>query len=148
MPRSTLKQYAVTGAGALALGLALSGCAGDSAAPAPLDSPSAKTATADPTPSEDSSQGGSGTTTGPPTLPPEARGTTRASAGPFVRYWVDNYRFAVTHLAPDRIRRRSLPGCEACSIIADSLTRIKDDGGHFKGTGWRVRRVEVLPEAI
>src|SRR3954454_5182989 len=129
MPRSTLKQYAVTVAGALALGLALSGCAGDSAAPAPLDSPSAKTATADPTPSEDSSQGGSGTTAGPPTLPPEARGTTRASAGPFVRYWVDTLNFASANLRPKPLRRLSTSDCQACRSLTEVISEIKAAGG-------------------
>src|SRR5215217_1648 len=96
MPRSTLKQYAVTVASSLALGASLlTSCSSESATPAPLDPASSETAPSggDPTPSPsgDSSASGSATTAGPPTLPPDARGATRACAGPFVHFWVDTF---------------------------------------------------------
>src|SRR5215213_6053641 len=96
MPRSTLRQYAVTVASSLALGASLvAGCSSESAAPAPLDPASSETSPSggDPTPSPsgDSSPSGSATTADPPTLPRDARGATRASAGPFVAYWVNTF---------------------------------------------------------
>src|SRR3712207_656176 len=147
MPRSTSRRYAATQAATTVLLLgAATGCSEDAPEPGPLNEAGSGTSASDPTtdPSGDPSSSGSATPEGPPALPPEARGTTRASAGPFVRYWVDTYQFAVAHLAPEAIRSNSLPGCEACSLIARSLTRIASDGGHFNGSGWRLRGVEVL----
>ena len=151
MPRSSHQQYVVGSASSLALLLTLlTGCSSGAAEPAPLDHPSSAASTsaaADPTdsPSPTPSKSEPADASGPPALPPEARGTTRASAGPFVRYWVDSYAFAVNHLTPAAISRISLPLCEVCSLIAGSLARVKDAGGHFEGSGWRLDRVEVLP---
>lgn len=145
MPRSTLRQYAAAAVCCSALGLSLlAGCTGDSAAPAPLDPESSEsTASTDPTPTQ--SPDASPTSKGPPRLPAEARGTTRASAGPFVRYWVDTLNYATTHLAPWSIRRQSFPMCQACEEAASVIARIKRDGGEMSGEGWNLTRVELLP---
>jgi len=149
MPRSTLKQYAVTVASSLALGASLlTSCSSESAAPAPLDPASSETSpSGDPTPSPsgDSSASGSATTAGPPTLPPDARGATRASAGPFVHYWVDTLNYATTHLAPSAIRQISFPLCQACNEAAALIAKVKRNGGEMRGEGWRLTRAQLLP---
>lgn len=150
MPRSMLRQYAVAVACVLALGLtSLTACSGDSASPAPLDPTPSKASSPSETPttttSPDESPDGSETEAGPPKLPPAARGTTRASAEPFVRYWVETFNYATTHLAPSTIRRISYPRCQACVEAASVISRIKRDGGEMRGEGWRLTRVELLP---
>ena len=164
MQRSSTRRYAGILAALLTFSAALlSGCADDSAQPAPLDAPSQTPDTPDPDPSTSADPTGAADPTGspgteespgdeqspsaPPTLPPEARGTTRASAGPFVRHWVDMYQHAVTRLAPEHLNELSLPGCEACNLIIGSLRKIERSGGHFEGSGWQLRRVQVLPQA-
>lgn len=152
------RQYAGPLAVLLALlVLVLAGCAESAPEPSPLDAaPSAPDASASSDlPGNGSASGAAtnaptqsptdeGSATGPPVMPPAARGTTRAAAGPFVRYWIDTFNYSTTSLKTDTLRHLSFPLCQACSEIATSIERIRNRGGHFEGTGWRLRRIEVL----
>ena len=151
MQRNPLRPYAATAACSLALSLSLlAACSGDAATPAPLDPESSGTSSAatesSRSPSPDSSPDASPTLAGPPPLPPQARGTTRASAGPFVRHWVDSFNYATRSLNTSRMRQISYPGCQACTEIAASVDRVRRAGGHFEGDAWSVKRSTLLPD--
>lgn len=152
MPRSTTNGYAATLVTAAVVSLgALTSCAGESAEPRALDtaasgtpsSADAPTATSSPT----STPSRSASHASPPTLPPEARGTTRASAGPFVRYWVDTLNYATRHSRPLAIQPLSRRSCVACRSLSNVIRKVRDGGGRLNGKGWTVRRTEVLPIA-
>jgi hypothetical protein len=149
MPRSTLRQYAVSVACVLTLGLtSLTACSSDSASPAPLDPTPSDTSSASESPttstSPDASPGGSGTEAGPPVLPPEARGTTRASAIPFVSHWIAvlNYGFQTLNAKP--LQHLSAENCSQCAAITRGLRRVKTSGGHIEGGTWTARQLRVV----
>ncbi len=95
--KGTLTGRPVRRAGATAalMLVALLGACADNPEPEPLDE---TTSAADATPSPSARP----SPTGAPTLPPEARGTSRKAAIAFVEYWVDVLNFAMSSGTTER----------------------------------------------
>jgi|SRR3954466_322138 hypothetical protein len=89
----------------------------------------------------------SASTDGPPTLPPEARGTSKQAAVAFVRYYVDLLNYSQKSLASAPARRYSAAGCDACAAITSSVDHVRYKGGHFEGGQWTVREARTVPAA-
>ena len=149
MQRSTLRPYVATACSSLVLSLSLlTGCSGDAASPAPLDSSTSPTSPgtgeSSPSPSPDSSPTGSGTSAGPPPLPPEARKLTRAGGGAFARHVIQVINYSVATLDTKPLTQLSTSDCDACNSIIDRLASIRRNGGHIEGGRWSVVQVLVL----
>jgi hypothetical protein len=112
----------------LGAGLLLTGCSGEAA-----DTPGATLppATAAPTVPRSSA---------PPGVPAEAQAPTPDGVAAFARYYISEQSAAYETLDPERIRRLSAPGCEACEAFAGSVEAIRDAGGRISDS----YRVEIL----
>ena len=124
----------------LAAVLLLAGCSEEAPEPAPLESPAAaastETARSEPTPAADAA----------PELPPEARGTSKASAVAFVKHWIQTFNHSVTHgdaLALARLAK----GCAACKAISQLIEDVESKQGHIETAGWTIRTIEALDTA-
>lgn len=102
--------------------------------PAPLPSP-----TPSPTPSSSPSP-----TVAAPTLPPEARGTSTASAKAFVRHWISALNYAGPSGETAQLMRLNASDCAACTAIADLIREASSAGGFIKGAGWEVKNVRIV----
>jgi hypothetical protein len=131
-------RFGALAASAVLLGCALAGCTDDAPEPEPLPSPAASSA---PTASASASASPS-PASGPPTMPPEARGTSRASAEAFVRHWVDSLNYSGPQGDTASLRRLSTADCIDCDAIADAIDRVHDQGGSIAGRGWAVLRMD------
>lgn len=103
--------------------------------PAPLPSP-----TPSPTPSSSPSP-----TVAAPTLPPEARGTSTASAKAFVRHYVALINHATASGDTKGLRSHAAADCSSCTNIADRLDEIYGAGGFIRSNGWRIQ--SIIPVA-
>lgn len=124
------------GAAATAL-LALTSACSEAPAPKPLETAPSSTGT---TPTETPSP------TGAPTLPPEAKGTSRKAAVAFVRHYVSVLNYAAASLDHSAIEELSAADCEACSAIAESVETVGKNNGRFVGGEWKVIEPRLLPE--
>jgi hypothetical protein len=81
----------------------------------------------------------------PPTLPPEAEGTSPEAAKAFVRYWVDamNYAAATGGTAP--ARSVSSSACGSCHEMLDKIASVYEAGGVFRGEGWQILQMRYQP---
>ncbi len=125
----------------LATGLiaGLAGCTGD-AAPSP---PPLETSTSSPSPTE-------ATGSPAPTLPPEAKGKSVASAKAFARYFIDVVNFAIRTGDADAVMDVSAPGCVTCRAVKRNAERIYGSGGKIEGGQMTPNTVTVVnppPEA-
>jgi hypothetical protein len=117
----------------LALGLALvTGCQSNPAPPPMASTSTAPSLSPTPTPAA-------------PTMPPEAKGTSKAAAKAFVRHWIDvlNYAGATGDVA--ELEQLSLSSCESCSGIVKRIVDTYSDGGRIDGAGWSVLVIEAVP---
>jgi hypothetical protein len=119
----------------LAVGLAVSGCTGDPAKPTPLGTPTASTSMT-PTP----------TAPAPPTLPPEAEGTTAKSAKRFARYYISVVNFSSRTGDTDRLTSLGQSGCQSCSAIAKNIHDVYSAGGSITSDGWKVLSIGAVPK--
>ena len=103
--------------------------------PAPLPSP-----TPSPTPSSSPSP-----TVAAPTLPPEARGTSTASAKAFVRHYVALVNHAVASGNSDELARASASDCRSCAAVIMKLNSVYEAGGNIRSDGWKIRSLNVVP---
>ena len=78
------------------------------------------------------------------TLPPEARGTSKAAAKAFVRHWVDVLNYAGPSGDTQALRELSYEDCAACSAIADFIDEVHEAGGEISGEGWEVQTAQVV----
>ncbi len=108
--------------------LVLSGCGADNPAPPPLPT---------------ASQSASPTAATPPVMPDSARGTTRAAAKEFVRYYVAVMSYATRTGDTDLLRAASSKQCSACNSIAKSLEEIRDAGGRVETADLVVKHIVV-----
>jgi hypothetical protein len=113
--------------------LTLTGCQANPR-PAPLPSPE-PAPSASPTP----------TAAAAPTLPPEARGTSMASAKAFVRHYVSLVNHAVTSGSLDELKNAAAPGCDSCDAVIDRVEHVYEAGGYIRSDGWRVRTINIVP---
>ncbi len=118
----------------LATGLiaGLAGCTGD-AAPSP---PPLETSASSPSPTE-------ATGSPAPTLPPDARGTSVASAKEFASYFIDTVNHALHTGDTTALRSASQPHCKTCNAIARNAERIYESGGHVESAGLNLKTVTV-----
>jgi hypothetical protein len=105
--------------------LTLAGCQANPE-PAPLPSP-------EPAPSASPSP-----TAAAPTLPPDARGTSMASAKAFVRHYVALVNHAMVTGDTQGVRKLALVDCSSCANIANRLDDIYRAGGSIESEGWRI----------
>jgi hypothetical protein len=134
--RSGVRRLAVLAtAGVLVV---LGACSEDPPKPEALETPSSSpTATASRTSSPDTA----------PTLPPEARGTSKKSAEAFVRYAIEvlNYTAATLDVGP--LGDLAATQCSACTRIVKSTAAIKRQGGRIDGGKWTVVQALALQTA-
>ena len=126
--KSSLISRAAVGAGALLVAVALAGCDDEEDPPKAVESSSEPTpgptsATAEPTPM------------GPvePTLPPEAKPSTKAGAAAFVEYYWEVVSFARRTGEVDSLRSLSVPSCSGCNGGIRSIGRVYSRGGRIIG---------------
>jgi hypothetical protein len=120
-------------AATLVVWLTLAGCQANPE-PAPLPSP-------EPAPSASPSP----TAAGAPTLPPEARGTSMASAKAFVRHYIALVNYAMASGSLDELKNAGSPGCTSCAAVIDRVERVYSAGGSIRSHGWRVQSISVVP---
>ena len=113
-------------------------CSEDPPAPAPIEAAPSMSTTPSATPSS----------SGPPAMPASAKGTSRKSAVPFVRHYVDLMNHSAAVLDPEPLRRLSGTGCIACKRIVRSVDRVRGAGGRFVGGAWTVMEPRVVPAEV
>ena len=129
-PGRRLARYAAAACAVLVLG---TGCS-EPLSPAPIDSaPTSASPTQSATPSPSTA----------PTLPPEARGTSKKSAVAFVRHWVEAFNHAVTGGSTKWLHSASTR-CVACEAMLDVIEEVYDREGRIRTKGWRVESIEAL----
>lgn len=131
-----LRRRAVTPVVALVLCGALSACSDHAGSPKPL---APATSPATPSPTATSRTSPSPSVTGPPTMPAEARGTSKASAEAFVRHWVDVLNYSGSAGDSRSLRRLGKRNCQDCDAIADYIDSIGKAHGIILGRGWTLR---------
>lgn len=62
-----------------------------------------------------------------PEVPPSAQAETPEGAAAFARFFYEQVGRAFAEKDPEIIRRLSAPGCEACTLFVDSLTKLRDN---------------------
>ncbi|MGH3481434.1 MAG: DUF6318 family protein [Nocardioidaceae bacterium] len=80
----------------------------------------------------------------PPTMPPQAKGTSAASAKAFVRYWVETLNYAGPSGDTDQLDLLSDGSCAACTAIIKFIDGVHADGGSIDGKGWTIKQVKVV----
>lgn len=110
----------------------LAGCTSN-AEPTPLPEPSASTS-----PSARASSA-------PPSLPPEAAGTSPRAAKAFVRYWVETLNYAGSSGETELLVAASNSQCKACQAVVHTIDTTHASGGTFQGDGWIVRTIKYQP---
>lgn len=103
--------------------------------PAPLPSP-----TPSPTPSSSPSP-----TVAAPTLPPEARGTSTASAKAFVRHYFEAINYSASTGDVSYLRTLGSPECQSCTAIVENIDDIYSAGGLIRTRGWILTTVSPVP---
>jgi hypothetical protein len=131
---SRRKRYAALAA-VLVLGTA---CSEDPPAPDPIAAAPSTSTTPSATPSP----------SGPPTMPAEAKGTSRKSAVAFVRHYVDLMNHSASALDPEPLRLLSAEDCAACRRILRSVEEVRDAGGRFVGGAWTVAEPRIVPGVV
>jgi hypothetical protein len=116
----TSRHLAPLTAALLVAGL-LSGCGADNPKPPPLPTPT-NTATA---PTE-------------PALPDAAKGTTKAAAVEFVKYYVAQLSYATSTGKTEGLAKLGADGCKSCTALVDRITSIYSAGGHAQGEGYSI----------
>ena len=138
MTTRTSRRYVATTVALLAL-VGASGCANDSAEPAPLPSQSSSATTASATPSETASASGSAAAA--PSMPAGARGTSAASAEVFARHYVDLINYASRTGNTRELLAASADKCKSCAAISSLVNGIYSKGGAIRSDGWKVTRL-------
>lgn len=122
-------------AAALLLGAgAVAGCQSNPKPP-PLDS-TAKSISPSPTPSP---------TQAAPTLPADAKGTSKAAAKAFVRHYISLVNHAATTGDTAALRAASDPRCASCNAVIERVESVYSAGGSIAGDGWRVVSLTAVP---
>ncbi len=116
----TSRHLAPLTAALLVAGL-LSGCGADNPKPPPLPTPT-NTATV---PTE-------------PALPDAAKGTTKAAAVEFVKYYVSVLNASALSGNTDELHRLANPDCDVCVSFEKLITDTYTAGGEIRGDGWTV----------
>lgn len=62
-----------------------------------------------------------------PEVPPSAQAETPEGAAAFAEFFYQQVGRAFVEKDPEIIRRLSAPGCEACKLFVDSLTKLRDN---------------------
>lgn len=128
--RSLRKRYA-----AFVAVLALAaGCSEDPPAPAPIEAAPSTSTTPSATP----------TSTGPPTMPAEAKGTSRKAAVAFVHHVIEVLNYSAANLDPAPIRQVSTRTCDPCASLRSHLTMLHDRGDSVHGGSWKPVETIVL----
>lgn len=134
-PRARLFRCAVTTAAVIAL-VTTAGCT-NNPTPEPLpDHTSAASGT--PSPSVSSSPDG------PPTLPPEAKGTSKRAAVAFVKHWVASLNYAMRSLDAAPLEQLASNKCRVCEVVIGRVELVAEGGGFMRGSGWRVQEAQYL----
>lgn len=131
---------------------AVAGCSDGSPEPKPLD-PVTSSAGESSTPGQDGSPtggdagspGATDSPDGPPTLPPEARGTSEKAAEAFVLFWVDRLNYSAATLETGPLAKLSAPSCRACHGAIEAIDRVERGGGSITGGAWHVDESQVVP---
>ena len=79
-----------------------------------------------------------------PTMPPEARGTSKAAAKAFVRHYISTVNYAMATGETAQLAALSGPNCGTCTAIADKVEQIYGNGGHLEGAGWSVLTLSYI----
>lgn len=111
---------------------ALAGCSADADPEVRIADPTASpTESAEPAPD------------GPPTLPPEAEGTSKAAAEAFVRHYVDTINHALATMDSTQLRVLSHRQCGACDGGASFIDRVRRRNGDISGGQYTIASSEV-----
>ena len=116
--------------GAACTATLLAGCTSN-AEPTPLPEPSPSSAS--PSPSAT-----------PPSLPPEAEGTSPQAAKAFARHYVDVINYAARTGDTNDLRELGTADCVSCEAIASNIEKIYNAGGHIESESWEVHSIAVL----
>jgi hypothetical protein len=135
--RALLGRRAVGTLAALTAAVLMAGCTSNPE-PAPLPSPSASG-------SESAGASPSASASAAPSMPVEARGTSKKSAKAFVRYYVDVLNHATVTGRTSRAKQLSAPSCESCEAMLERIDEIYANGGYLAGEGWRVTDMKYQP---
>jgi hypothetical protein len=125
------RRICALGATLVVAGVGATGCSDDAAHPKPLPS---KSTHASGTPSS---------TTKPPPLPSDARGTNAKAAESFVSHWVDVLNYSGPAGTSVSLRRLSSSRCVDCDAIADAIDTVTQHGGAIVGRGWTVKSMQT-----
>jgi hypothetical protein len=120
-------RYAGAAVSAAALSISLAGCGGDPS-PKPLPDPPST----------------SQTTLTPPAMPQAAKGSSKAAAAAFVRFWVRTLNYAGKTGDTAELREITSTGCSECMAIPGLIDKVYKAGGHIDGDGWRVDTATVV----
>lgn len=131
----------------------VSGCAGDTSPtppPTPVDSLDGATASTEPAdvmaqtstnPPDDTAGETAGdtdedgtTTSGPPTLPPEAEEQTEAGADAFVRYYLEYFDYLRQNPDAGDLSQYAGPDCAACDAFESQIFSFTDNASHYEGS--------------
>ncbi|WP_225915221.1 DUF6318 family protein [Nocardioides jiangsuensis] len=115
-------------------GLVLAGCTSNPE-PSPLPEPSESVGS--PSPS-------SSPTVAAPSLPPEAKGTTEASAKAFVGHYVEAVNFGMQTGDTSALARLASDDCKTCDAIEQRIEEVYESGGRLAGAGWSIQSVNSL----
>lgn len=134
----SVRRRALRVAFAITLVLATTAGCSDNPEPEPLDR---SNVSASPAPSETPEPAG------PPTMPPEARGTSKQSAIAFVEHVIDVLNYTARTLDTRPLARLSASDCAACKGILQTTNDIRTARGHISGGSWLPLEVKALSGA-
>lgn len=80
-----------------------------------------------------------------PTLPPEARGTSKAAAKAFVRHYFDAVNHAMESGDTAYLRSLAERRCKSCQTVSGNIEETYESGGSITSRGWLVQSVSVVP---
>jgi choline/glycine/proline betaine transport protein len=134
--RVLLGRRAVGTLAALTAAVLMAGCTSNPE-PAPLPSPSASG-------SESAGASPSASASAAPSMPAEARGTSKKSAKAFVRYYVDVLNHAMATGDTELLESLSSPKCVSCDSVAQLVNEVYSAGGHISSQGWSLHGLSVV----
>jgi len=78
-------------------------------------------------------------------MPTEARGTSKAAAKAFARYYIDVLNYATSTGDTSEANTVSAPDCESCIAMLAKIDAVYANGGYFEGDGWSVTSLKYQP---
>jgi hypothetical protein len=121
----------------------VAGCGGESS-PTPAPPASQSTSASSPTQAAQPAQTAQPTESAtPPAEPAEVRGSSRAAAASFVRYYIQLINYAGTSGDVLQLRQYSSRKCVSCERLIELFEKTYHQGGYFHTHGWSPKSLLV-----